>query len=329
MIRSIEIQHLRGIKHAKLEDLTPLTILVGPNGSGKSTILEALLVGAHTAPGYAVGRAASRRPDLVGARWLCPKGDADKAPEISVTTSDQATRVCLIKVDPTSPHEAPRVLCEVQDSGESASKQIPVEFRAPDRWDYERWSKALGGIPEVRLREPGLSDVPLHRRFTEAKQARRLQDVAEIVQSVAPEVSSISLGAPADTPLVYFDYAEYSAPAALAGDGVYALLGLCFELGSCSGGVVLVEEPELHLHPGAIRGSSKVMLGAMRRGIQVIISTHSLELIDALLVETQDDEELNKLSVYRIRLHDGCLESVRLEGSDVAFMRSQIEDDLR
>ena len=43
MIRSVEIKNFRGIQDGKLEDLTPLVILVGPNGCGKSTILDALL----------------------------------------------------------------------------------------------------------------------------------------------------------------------------------------------------------------------------------------------------------------------------------------------
>ena len=45
MIKSIEIENLRGIQNGKLEDFTPLTILVGPNSSGKSTVLDAMFLG--------------------------------------------------------------------------------------------------------------------------------------------------------------------------------------------------------------------------------------------------------------------------------------------
>ena len=36
VIKSIEIENLRGIRQGKLEDLTPLVVLKGPNGCGKS-----------------------------------------------------------------------------------------------------------------------------------------------------------------------------------------------------------------------------------------------------------------------------------------------------
>ena len=71
MIRSVEIKGFRGIEEGKLDDLTPLTILVGPNGSGKSTVLEALLIGASKNITGAIVEVVNRRKGLNrGARWL-------------------------------------------------------------------------------------------------------------------------------------------------------------------------------------------------------------------------------------------------------------------
>ena len=60
----------------------------------------------------------------------------------------------------------------------------------------------------------------------------------------------------------------------------------------------------------------------------MILSTHSLELIDALLAELKD-EELPLLSLYRLKLTDGSPRKSRLEGSEVLLSRSEIGDDLR
>jgi AAA15 family ATPase/GTPase len=84
----------------------------------------------------------------------------------------------------------------------------------------------------------------------------------------------------------------------------------------------------VHQHPGAIRQSARAILAAVRRQIQVILTTHSLELIDALLAESSD-EDLAKLSLYRLQLQGGALKSSRLPGPDIAFARTTIEDDLR
>lgn len=89
-----------------------------------------------------------------------------------------------------------------------------------------------------------------------------------------------------------------------------------------------MEEPEVHMHPGAIRQCARAIVAAVRRGIQIVLSTHSLELLDALLAVSSDDD-LGRLSLYQLQLQDGVLESSRLAGPDVAFSRTTIEDDLR
>ena len=91
----------------------------------------------------------------------------------------------------------------------------------------------------------------------------------------------------------------------------------------------MLEEPEVHQHPGALRQSAKAIWAAIRRGIQVVISTHSLEFIDTLLSEVQTQEELDEMSVFRLLLKEGCLSSSRIAGSDIAFSRTEIGDDLR
>ncbi len=115
---------------------------------------------------------------------------------------------------------------------------------------------------------------------------------------------------------------------------------------------MLLEEPEVHMHPGAIRQCARAILAAMRRKIQIVLSTHSLELIDALVGESSD-ADLRQLSLYRLQLQAGVpklpprpeggpglgsweivklagtLKSSRLSGPDVAFARTEIQDDLR
>ena len=59
-----------------------------------------------------------------------------------------------------------------------------------------------------------------------------------------------------------------------------------------------------------------------------MITTHSLELIDCLLAEASKDD-MGNLSVYRLSLDQGELRNLRIPGSEVAFLRTEIEDDLR
>jgi AAA15 family ATPase/GTPase len=82
------------------------------------------------------------------------------------------------------------------------------------------------------------------------------------------------------------------------------------------------------MHPAAIRQSARAILSAMRRKIQVILATHSLDLIDALL-SCAAENELNDLSFYRLQLERGELLTHRSTGTEAALVRTQIQEDLR
>src|SRR5205823_1390215 len=143
-----------------------------------------------------------------------------------------------------------------------------------------------------------------------------------------PDVSNVEILTEHGEPILHFVFADYSVPATLVGDGIQSLLRLSLELAASGGGVALLEEPEVHQHPGAIRQSARAILAAVRREIQVVLTTHSLELIDALLAESTD-KDLARASLYRLKLEDGVLKSSRLSGPDIAFARTEIEEDLR
>ena len=71
MISSIEISRFRGIREGRLDDLTPLVVLVGPNGCGKSTVLDAMLIGASPKPQAAIKLVTERHTGVPnGTRWF-------------------------------------------------------------------------------------------------------------------------------------------------------------------------------------------------------------------------------------------------------------------
>jgi energy-coupling factor transporter ATP-binding protein EcfA2 len=355
VIRSIEIKGLRGIREGKLTDLTPLVVLVGPNGSGKSTIIDALLIAANPNPPAAIGQAVARRERVyAGARWLLWKAGQDGPAELVVRADSESRRFTLAITDRTKDYtQIEGKVTEYGDRDQSLSESnITAHFQGGVPGGYSGGVKGFDGVPEVRILDRRATGdwPPLHQLYTTAVEQGLHKDVIASIRTLVPTLEDIQILAPGDVPVVYLSFGasagRYAVPAALVGDGIRLLLDLTLELATRPGGVVLMEEPEAHMHPGAIRQCARAILLAVRRGVQVVLSTHSLELIDALVGESSD-ADLEKLSLYRLKLQvgttttfdergqgpgvrdAGILMSSRLAGPDVAFSRREIEDDLR
>jgi AAA15 family ATPase/GTPase len=132
-----------------------------------------------------------------------------------------------------------------------------------------------------------------------------------------------------DAPALFLVFRDHAIPVAAAGSGVEWLVHLGLGLALPPGCLALVEEPEVFLHPAAIQQAARAIWTAIRSGVQVVLTTHSLELIDALVSEPETDEELDLMAVYRLALRDGILLSSRAPGKEVSFLRATIDEDLR
>ncbi len=76
-------------------------------------------------------------------------------------------------------------------------------------------------------------------------------------------------------------------------------------LSSSPGGLLIIENPEAHLHPKGISKLTELICLAAQAGIQIIIETHSDHIINGILVQSKLFEETkkgidkNKVSIYQ------------------------------
>ena len=333
MISSIEITRFRGIREGKLEDLTPLVVMVGPNGCGKSTVLDAIFIGASPDMGEALRRTVLRHRGVRhGARWLFWRGAEGGHARLVLRTQSGASRTWDIVLGGTFALGG-MVGAEIRSIIDHMpfDDKIQITFTTEEgKFSSQLVRRPLNDISDVRIVESVADSVsaPLHSLLTQCSRVGRRSEAKDRIATLVPGLRDLLILTEDDFPIVYFEFEDHSVPAALAGDGIHALLRASLELASCSGGVVLFEEPEAHQHPGAIRQTVRAILAAVRRDVQVILTTHSLELIDALVAESSPDD-LPRLSLYQLELDNGKLISVRKPGPEVAFARQEIEKDLR
>lgn len=331
MICSVEIKGLRGIREGKLTDLTPLVVLVGPNGSGKSTVLEAMLIGASPRTAEAI-RDVVRRHEAGGSgpRWLLWKGGQESSAEIIIVTDAPSSRKSQIRLERGRPDSETIIPFTLFSNGVLLGAGTIIGNKNKYDGHTSPGVVSLDGAREINLVEayPANFQKPLHELYTKVVQNGRRKEALGIISEIFPAVTNVEILTENGAPILHFVFPDHSVPATLSGDGIQSLLRLSLELAASSSGVALLEEPEVHQHPGAIRQSARAILAAVRRNIQVVLTTHSLELIDALLA-VSSDQDLDHMSLYRLQLKNGGLQSSRLSGLDIAFSRTTIEDDLR
>ena len=336
MISSVEIKGFRGIREGKIDGLTPLVVLAGPNGCGKSSVLDALLIAGSRSVKDGIAQAVRRHEGVrYGARWLFWRPSSHESCEIKIGTDRNGQRTCTLTAERPEDWAKFPVQCNIQENFAGTSRGARI------RLEFARGNTVAGasvedlGTPQeefagVRLLESHREDpeAPLYELITKTTELGTIGQVSAILRRLVSGATDLRILTEGNEPLVQIVYEDHSVPAALAGDGIYSLLRLSLELASRPNGTVLLEEPEVHQHPGAVRLTVRAILAAVRRDIQVVLTTHSLELIDAILAESSE-EDVERLSLYRLNLEDGRLKSRRMPGSEVAFSRCDIEKDLR
>mgnify|MGYP002379102911 CR=1 FL=1 len=90
-----------------------------------------------------------------------------------------------------------------------------------------------------------------------------------------------------------------------------------------------MEEPEAFKHPAALRQTARVYVQALAHENQIVVATHSLELIDELVAELQRVGQIDDLAVIRLALRDGEMSSSVFPGESVVTAREVLREDLR
>lgn len=289
--------------------------LVGPNASGKSNFLDAFRFLHDLAiPGGGLQEAVRRRGGVSALRCLA----ARRYPDVTITATLESAEHVQWTYQVAFNHDKQRRLRlrkeEVWRNGET----ILARPNADDRCDPERLTQTyleqvnvnqpfreiatffasvryLHIVPQL-VREPdrsvGRSHDPFGGDFLEqvAKtppktQRARLQRIQEALQVAVPQMQDIKLWRDVrGTPHLRTRHQHWRPQGAWQteeqlSDGTLRLLGLLWVVIDGTG-PLLLEEPELSLHPGIVGFLPQMLARAQRRsGRQIFLSTHSLELL--------------------------------------------------
>lgn len=348
MISSIKIKAFRGVKEGQLDGLGPINILVGPNNSGKSTCLEAVALIGSAGNALQVAKLLLHRggPPLDALDHVV-RAPASEA-KLVVSLRDGVSYDCRLLLGGTrDPDQVERARAQgLKDSmkrvqatlicKDETEKRVSLVCSYVD--DEARVAESIfeNGVG-CRLFASQLVDVQAVRERGTLEDAytslERVGRVKSVVQALSKSMKGLVdlriLKSGEDFILHAIFDGQSPVPVYLTGDGSKRLVDLASAiLGVDPDGVVLLEEPECYQHPRYLRELASLLIESAKTNRQIILSTHSMELVD-LLLEAGEAERLDYPFVHRLRLVDGKLSGVVLNREQAMLTRKDLLEDLR
>jgi hypothetical protein len=255
---------------------------------------------------------------------------------LSLTTLLPADTASLAVTDHTGGHR--RLVLKRRDGRVEATMDSDGKPRWGITFARDGSYSASGNAtpPSVQLIESGqgTSDfAAFEALFTAIDLAGRRDWLIELMRPLLPGLKDLRILVPDGRATVFVEDGVGRWPLAVAGDGFKRLFVMAARLMEADVPLTLLEEPETYLHVGALKQVSKLFWQATKPapdglGRQLIITTHSLEYLDAQFLDATDDE-LARAAVVRLSLTDGHLKSVTIPGPTVRELRADIGEDLR
>lgn len=334
MINSLKLKDFK--IHANLEvQLGNMTILTGQNGMGKSSVLQSLLLlrqSCNSQTGFTGINLKGDLTDLGGANDVECHSSSDGILDIRLSTETAKELTFQFSYDVDS-YETFLPIVEPKPNVDDVLKcslftsnfQYISAFRLGPQKGYERDTNIVQHQKQIS-KINGQCEYAIHflahygnkihcipeLLFDENDENDLLgTQVEKWMQHISPRVNIVVEPAGADFKLNYKFSREDNLmteemAAVNVGYGVtYVLPIIIAILSATPGTLILIENPEAHIHPKAQAELMKMMMKAAKAGIQIIIETHSDHIMNGALVSiVEDPETMDMVKAYYFERDD-------------------------
>ena len=333
---AIRVGEYRGIDSLVLEDLRRVNLIAGVNNAGKTSVLEAIHLLAHQNDELALFDALRWRGRLEGEPdplWLVEQipprihvaGGFDERP-------DNAARLTIQRVDDPGNDIKDqrsfltRLLIESRYAGQTHSTDVALFSDRPHRTHFEgrHWlcrsalTSSFGGNRTDAL-------VKANEASLEAGTKAKVIDF--IREHVDARMINIELADEQRRFLVSHPDFERAPDLSSFGDGLRRVFEIGLLFASVRGGVLLIDEFESAIHPQLLQGFTRLVQElAVLHNVQVFLTTHSKEALDAFITNNQ---RAGDIAAYALRR---CPEGVgvrRFDGHQLLLLHEAADFDLR
>ena len=360
-IENLRISSYRGMKELELNNLGAVNVFVGDNNVGKTSVLEAIQLLCAPSKYNLVQIARQREKYRVGlgvglVDSLCylfdMSSENNKCLEFRLAGSVDGENgevavygergVQFLDVSKFHFSVAGQQSKEKMEAVDTFYGKIECSFSKyqqegldSDEFeinDYSRVRTGKSGQNEILKSKTILTiDHIIENAFGELIKSSKVKDKAvqllkdEFDESIK-DLRIIGNGA-GYVPMVEVVTGEY-VPLSLYGDGMKKALTMLNAIVNTEGGVVLIDEFETALHTSAMENVfSFVMEAASKLGVQLFLTTHSLEAVDKLLEGA--GEHIDSLRVVRLRKKNEKVFSHVMNGREALENRRTYDMEIR
>lgn len=300
MIRFLTIKGLKRFKSERLE-MRSLTILAGRNGAGKTSALHAILLACH-ATRRGDGIAELNGPFKLELGWFDDIVNVNAEKTFSITIEDTEEQQAVwtftqgdteLYANVTLPETLPYIF--------SAGRERSFQYLSAERTG-PRMVQRGGALPQELLEVGSVGEhtaqvlEKLGRRITpggmrvsehcsdefSSIKAQTEQWLSRIVRNVqldtsvfqGTDVFSIKFRNDGNSPWVL--------PTNMGFGVTYTLPIIVAALTASQGGIILIENPEAHLHPSSQSEMGYFLAQMASAGLQVVVETHSDHILNGI-----------------------------------------------
>ena len=354
------IHAFRGLKELTLDGLGKVNILVGDNNSGKTSVLEAIRLVCNPLSFLELCVVAQSRnsigsnADLLHSlQWMFPVDIDDNSKTVaaisfnckgkipfqaySVTKED----LLMLTTDPiggaavgTHPagggmtRQGGHFLMTLQSNSGSANEEFTYWRDVIISLKEDKGNKFPCVCSMANEYRESANLAMLYSTIYEQNLIEELVILLNIFDSSISNV--ILLEKKSNGASVYIEHKKTgTSPVSSFGDGLRKALFLAMQLLSCKNGIFLVDEFDNAIHHTALISTARWLIQASKMmNVQLVLTTHNLEALDALLAASQD-EMLAKDDLVAYRLKEGGQLGKRFSGAKLHSIRYDYGYDVR
>lgn len=340
---SILIENFRGIKTCNVTELGLVNVFFGKNNCGKSSLLEALFL--MSGPSNPV------LPILVNnLRHLTSFSEEDILTDFYGLDSNNVIKILGsgihnrdVRVSMIKSHTNQIDLDQLtQVNAEQSGKRygLKVEYRVGDSEhsyhteliiDPSKENKALAKKDKGYKEEMRAEYIPSGNVLSQVTEKlsqiiidKKETEVVEALRLLEPRIRDLQL---VDKKIMVDIGFPSRLPINVLGDGVRKVLSILLAIHTASGGALMIDEIDNGLHYSVMPKLWEVIMHACKKqNTQLFVSTHSADLVRALVEVTNKEEEMDETSVSAYKLikkDDDELVALRYDKKTLSYAITQ------